>query len=291
MRTFIIKKLFILPVVLLAGIFVASQARAQFVTFEFTATVWSVNNTEILAGGSVSVGDTVTGFYTFDSTSPDLNEPSTQLGFYEFNSAPNGIFARTGDNVFQTDPNNVDMHIALQETTTFTNKDVYFANFDDLLAPLPSGSNPVEIFVNIIGDGQVNILDSDDLPLVPPVLYPGVPHEIGIRDSLSPTAWGIFATLDTLTLAPPPDEKLTGLAAKVMNLNLANGISNSLDAKIDAVMNALDDMNENNDVAACNSLGSFINAVEAQNGDKISEGDAEELIADAKLIQLQLGCN
>jgi hypothetical protein len=50
------------------------------------------------------------------------------------------------------------------------------------------------------------------------------------------------------------------------------------DAKLDAALNALADMNTNNDSAAINSLQSFINAVEAQRGKQISEEEADFLI-------------
>ena len=42
--------------------------------------------------------------------------------------------------------------------------------------------------------------------------------------------------------------------------------------------------NENNDKAAINSLQAFINAVEAQSGKKISQEDADNLIAAAQQI-------
>jgi len=74
------------------------------------------------------------------------------------------------------------------------------------------------------------------------------------------------------------------LAQDVIALNLQEGISNSLDAKLEAAMQALDDINENNDVAAINTLEAFINAVEAQRGNKISEADADALIASAQEI-------
>jgi parallel beta-helix repeat protein len=70
----------------------------------------------------------------------------------------------------------------------------------------------------------------------------------------------------------------------VASLNLQYGIENSLDAKLDAALNALDDVNQNNDVAATNALYAFINAVEAQSGNKISEEDADGLIAAAEVI-------
>ena len=74
------------------------------------------------------------------------------------------------------------------------------------------------------------------------------------------------------------------LIALVMSLNLQHGISNSLDTKLDSALNALDDMNTNNDVAAVNSLVAFINAVEAQSGNLIAVEDAEALIAAAQQI-------
>ena len=46
----------------------------------------------------------------------------------------------------------------------------------------------------------------------------------------------------------------------------------------------IEDLNENNDVAAVNSLGAFINAVQVQRGNKIPEADADALIAAAQQI-------
>ncbi len=81
------------------------------------------------------------------------------------------------------------------------------------------------------------------------------------------------------------------LIVDVVDLNLVNGIANSLDAKLDSVVRALDDLNENNDVAACNALEGFINAVEAQSGNHISVDDAVALIEDTQQIIALLGCS
>lgn len=87
---------------------------------------------------------------------------------------------------------------------------------------------------------------------------------------------------------PVPDglivEKIAGLVAHVLALNLAQGITNSLDGKLDAALNALDDINANNDVAAINTLVAFINAVEAQRGNKIADADADALRTAAENI-------
>jgi hypothetical protein len=73
-----------------------------------------------------------------------------------------------------------------------------------------------------------------------------------------------------------------------VQLNLHQGISNSLDGKLDAALDALEDMKNNNDVAARNTLAAFINAVEAQSGAKIPVAQADALIAAAQHILDQL---
>ncbi|MHC5010134.1 MAG: FIMAH domain-containing protein [Planctomycetota bacterium] len=81
-----------------------------------------------------------------------------------------------------------------------------------------------------------------------------------------------------------PEDLIAALVAHVESLNLHNGISNSLDVKLDAALQALDDVNENNDVAAINALNAFINAVSAQSGNEVDTADADILIADAQEI-------
>ena len=69
-----------------------------------------------------------------------------------------------------------------------------------------------------------------------------------------------------------------------MQLNLSNGLETSLDAKLQAAFRALADINENNNVAAINSLQAFINVVEAQRGQELSDADANTVIAAAQAI-------
>ncbi len=94
------------------------------------------------------------------------------------------------------------------------------------------------------------------------------------------------ADTDTLTdkyvkelLALGAPELIQARVGSVMNLNLNQGISNSLDAKLAAVERAIVDANANNDAAAVNSVQAFINEVQTQSGRKIPQGDADALIA------------
>lgn len=81
-----------------------------------------------------------------------------------------------------------------------------------------------------------------------------------------------------------PEVMIQNLIDTVLSLNLQQGISNSMDAKLEAALSALDDTNSNNDVAATNSLNALINAIEAQRGGKITDEDADNLIADVQAI-------
>jgi parallel beta-helix repeat protein len=86
-------------------------------------------------------------------------------------------------------------------------------------------------------------------------------------------------------LTQDPNDLLVDLATDVFSLNLVHGIENSLDAKLNTALGALEDVNENNDVAAINALEAFINAVQAQSGKKIiPESAADALIAQAQEI-------
>ena len=93
-----------------------------------------------------------------------------------------------------------------------------------------------------------------------------------------------LAGADGSELIGTPIFLLSALVNTVVALELQTGIENALDAQLDAVENALDDVNANNDVAAINALEAFINAVEAQSGGFLTEEEANTLIDAALLI-------
>lgn len=90
------------------------------------------------------------------------------------------------------------------------------------------------------------------------------------------SSFSLFAVGHTV---PHPAQELIGqLIDDVSALNVKQGISNSLDAKLDRARNALDDFNNNNDAAAINAIAAFVEEVQAQRGSQISEEDADALI-------------
>lgn len=80
------------------------------------------------------------------------------------------------------------------------------------------------------------------------------------------------------------------LISDIVALNLQSGIENSLDAKLQTALSALDDLNEQNDQAACNSLEAFISAVQAQRDKKIPSEAADVLIARVDEIKALMPC-
>jgi hypothetical protein len=100
----------------------------------------------------------------------------------------------------------------------------------------------------------------------------------GEATSLSP-----FAIVDPV--APPnPVVMILDLVADITALNLANGIENSLDAKLDSALSALEDAAAQNDQSAINAMQAFISAVNAQSGSHIPEADAHDLVQSAEEI-------
>jgi hypothetical protein len=81
-----------------------------------------------------------------------------------------------------------------------------------------------------------------------------------------------------------PTQAIQNIIQLVQTYNLQQGIANNLDAKLDTAFGALGDLNENNNQAAINSLQSFINAVNAQRGVKITDQQADNLIQEAQTI-------
>jgi len=85
-------------------------------------------------------------------------------------------------------------------------------------------------------------------------------------------------------LPPTPEEAILDLIDTVELMNLQQGIDNSLDAKLDNALDSLEAFNAEQRNDAVNKLNAFINAVEAQRGNKLTDDQANELIASTQAI-------
>ena len=83
---------------------------------------------------------------------------------------------------------------------------------------------------------------------------------------------------------------LTTLVTFVQTLNLSSGISNSLDVKLQNVLQALDAATSGDTPSACSRLTAFISEVAAQSGKSITGSQAAQLTAAAQQIRTALRC-
>jgi len=105
-------------------------------------------------------------------------------------------------------------------------------------------------------------------------------------DGSGNAATGSFSVLVQAAAA-----QVSNLLAEVQAFNLAQGITNSLDAKLTNILSALNAAQSGNVSNVCGQLGAFINQVAAQSGKALTTAQAAQLTADAQRIQTVVGCN
>jgi len=155
----------IMVIVIFALSFCTLPAQATLITIEIEAIVDSVWDAGNYLGGKIKPGDTITGFYTYHSSTPDSN-PWPALGRYEYHTPPYGIFLSVSGFDFETNPTNVDFLVEI--TNDYPPDDDYFLlSYNNL--PLSNGTlvGSISWWLN---DSSGGALSSDALPTTPPVL-------------------------------------------------------------------------------------------------------------------------
>jgi hypothetical protein len=91
-------------------------ATADTITFVFEGVVEEVFDGTGALGGEIATGDVFTGFYTFDSDTPNTAEPvdEGELGLYHHEDSPAGVTIVIGPFVFRSIPDHpdFDIHVA-----------------------------------------------------------------------------------------------------------------------------------------------------------------------------------
>ena len=271
----------VLSLMLAIGLSSGNFAVADPITFNFTGDVTLVFPE---LSGTFNTTQSLSGFFTFESTlTDDIGLPI--LGRYF--SLTYGEFTIGG---YTATMGGAESNILIQDFAIPEGaQDLYRAE-SFLLGPSVNGFDPFKGEVVLI-DNSGTVFGDDSLPLTPPDLSSFDVRIWQLIFRKGGNAALLSGTISTLTLqsALTAEEQIVQLVADVVALNLKQGISNSLDGKLDNAVRALDDLNENNDVAAINSLQAVINFVEAQRGGNIPETDADALIAAAQEIITLLG--
>jgi hypothetical protein len=85
-------------------------------------------------------------------------------------------------------------------------------------------------------------------------------------------------------------EQISDVVATVQALDAKQGVVESLDAKLQNVLDALTSAKAGDKASACKKLDAFIGEVQAQTGKALTQADADSLIADARRIKAVIGC-
>ena len=110
------------------------------------------------------------------------------------------------------------------------------------------------------------------------------------RDFATHTICGEVTSLSPFIIVKGVTDQLSDLVRNTSSYNLQNGIQNSLDAKLQNALDALDSARKNDRTTACNVMGAFINAVEAQTGGALTESQAADFLQAANQIRSTLKC-
>jgi hypothetical protein len=160
--------LVILSVGMSAGIFWLMPVQAIPVTIEIEAvvdTVWDEGN---YLEDRIRPGDIITGWYTYESTTPDSSPSDMVQGNYWYYAPPAGLSLTVGGFNFETDPEDVEFRIALRNEITPWGGDIYAIGSSNNLAL--SNGTPVDSIWWQLDDRTGSALSSDVLPTMPPVL-------------------------------------------------------------------------------------------------------------------------
>jgi hypothetical protein len=142
-----------------------SLAKATLITIEIEGVVDSVWDTGNYLEGKIEAGDTITGYYTYDLSTPDSN-PLIEVADYHYRATPCGISLSIADFEFKTDPASVNFLVEI--TNNYPPNDDYFLLSRNNI-PLSNGTL-VDSISWWLYDPTGSALSSDALTVTAPTL-------------------------------------------------------------------------------------------------------------------------
>jgi len=169
--------------------------RAELITIAISGQVTGVDDPSGHFGGQITVGNPITGTYTYDTAILDSN-PDPMAGYYSYSTAPAGIHLAIGNFEFKTDSTHVAFTIGVTNNNLLGG-DVYWLDSSHNL-PLPNGTL-VQYISWQLNDPAGTALSNDALPLTAPDLSKWSSNTLNIfRDR----DYGITATITSATPEP-----------------------------------------------------------------------------------------
>jgi NHL repeat/FIMAH domain len=206
-------------------------------------------------------------------------------------SVPNGVATDSNNDVYVADTGNNRIQKFASDGTFLTKWGSLGGDDGQFISPLGVATDAVGDVYVADGSDRIQKFDSDGNFLAK---WGGPGGDDGQFDQpfgVATDAAGDVYVADTGnnrierfgTAAPT----IADLIDSVEVLDLQHGIENSLVSKLE---NAERNLDQSDTGGACDKLASFISAVGAQSGKKITAEDADDLIADAEAIRASLGC-
>ena len=109
--------LVLLPSLLLITFFETARSQSEDVTVRISGEIIDMVDASGLFRNKVSIGDAVTGEYTYNFLTPDSDD-NPIVGDYPHFTSPYGVVVQMGKVIFRTDPNNVNYLIELVNEPT-----------------------------------------------------------------------------------------------------------------------------------------------------------------------------
>lgn len=194
------KKLIMMSLVCL---FLVSAVNAQIITIGFVGVVDNVNDQYGFLENKIHAGDTMTGYYVYDSETPNTS-PYSSAEYWHY-SLPYGMVLTAGNITFQSDPQNVEFRVGIINGTQDDEFDMYNVGSDQNIS-LNNGG-----IINSIGwqltDYLATAISSTDIPILPPDLSKWQSNGLNIRgcDELDEKKmFGVSGHVTSIYLIPEP---------------------------------------------------------------------------------------
>jgi hypothetical protein len=171
----------------------------RLITITITANVNHVGDSySNLFNGKVSVGDPVTGTYTYDTSTTDTNPSNPDVGDYWHYAAPCGITINIGSFIFESDRNNV--RFLLEVLNSPSQQDGYGIQSYNNICTSDSDIEVGRIGYGIF-DSTGNSFSNDALPAT---LFNWDNAVLGIYGPRDGLYFEIKANVASVTLVPEP---------------------------------------------------------------------------------------
>ena len=182
--------------------------RAEYITIAISGQVTKVSDQYNNFGGQISIGDVITGTYTYHSTTFD-SDPASDMGVYDDYVSPAGMTLTVSGVVFETDTHNIDLYIGVNNDAHLEDKLNIASNHN---LPLSNGML-VQHIIWQLDDPTSTALSSDALPLTAPDLTKWNSNVLNISTDRN---FGITATITSAVIVPEPCSILLLLAGGIV---------------------------------------------------------------------------